>query len=127
MNIENIIKYLELINISNELLGEWIRIFHFTSPIYGLIITLFYSKILVNLYIFFLISVISMFIYFNGCILSKLEKYLCKNDINIVDIFIEIIYSNKENINKKRYIITLIMGFFYVLFVTCVYYYRFIK
>ena len=75
----------------------------------------------------FLISLISMFIYFNGCILSKLEKYLCKNDINIVDIFIEIIYSNKENINKKRYIITLIMGFFYVLFVTCVYYYRFIK
>ena len=125
--IKIIVKYLDSINISNEILGIWIRVFHFVSPLAGLIILLFHHKILAKLYLVFLLICFTMFIYLNGCLLSSVEKKLCENDINIVDIFIELIYKNKEKLNEKRYNLTIIIGFIYIFISLLVYYIRFIQ
>ena len=124
--IKIIIKYCDSINISNEILGIWIRAFHFACPFIGFSILLFHQKILVDLYLFFLLSCFIMFIYLDGCLLSSIEKHLCGNDINIVDIFVEMIYNNKENLNKKRYKLTLIIALIYMFIISLIYYIRFI-
>ena len=125
--IKIIIEYLESINISNDVLGIWIRVFHFVSPFAGLAVLLIHSKLLVNLYLFFLLLCFTMFIYLNGCLLSSIEKKLCGNDINIVDIFVELIYKNKEDLNKKRYNFTIIIGTIYIFICLLIYYIRFIQ
>ena len=73
--IKIIVKYLDSINISNEIIGIWIRVFHFVSPFLGLIILLFHSKILANLFLIFILICFTMFIYLNGCLLSSVESY----------------------------------------------------
>lgn len=125
--IKIIIRYCDSIDISNEILGIWIRSFHFACPFIGFSILLFHHKILVDLYLFFLLSCFIMFIYLNGCLLSSIEKHLCGNDINIVDIFVEMIYNNKENLNEKRYKLTLIIALIYIFIIGLIYYIRFIR
>ena len=125
--IKLIIEYLDSINISNDVLGIWIRVFHFVSPFAGLVVLLIHSKLLVHLYLFFLFICFTMFIYLNGCLLSSIEKKLCGNDINIVDIFVELIYKNKEDLNRKRYQLTIIIGTIYIFFCLLIYYIRFIQ
>jgi len=113
-------------NIKEDIIGEWIRVFHFTCPFIGLLLVIYYNKLICLLYLFYLFICIGLFIYLKGCFLSLIEKNLCKNDINIVDIFLCLLYKDiEENKNKNRFKITLIIGIFYILFVILVIYYRF--
>lgn len=113
-------------NIKEDIIGQWIRIFHFTCPFIGLILIIYFNKYICFLYLCFLFTCLSLFIYFKGCFLSIIEKELCKNDINIVDIFLCLLYKDIEkNKNRNRFQITFIIGIFYILFVILVVYYRF--
>ena len=119
------------IPISNNILGQWIKSSHFISPFAILFIILYGPIFLTKLcFIFMIISGI-LFIYLRGCFLSELEKKLCNNNINIVDIIIEIFqgkinYNNKKKISNDRYNYTIKIGIIFFILVFIFSYYRFI-
>ena len=126
--IDNILYFLDILKIKKEVYGTWIRSFHFMSPFIGIFIILFFNKISSIFYILYLFILIFLFHYYKGCYLSIIEKKLCNNDINIVDILLPIFYDNiEEDKNKRRYDITIKIGILYLIFCLTVYYYRFIK
>tara|TARA_B110000208_G_C11795548_1_gene439436 strand:+ start:1191 stop:1610 length:420 start_codon:yes stop_codon:yes gene_type:complete len=129
--IINILFYIcNKIPISNNILGEWIKSFHFMSP-YAIIFIILYGPILlVKLCCIFMLINIILFINMRGCYLSKLEKKLCNNNNNIVDIIIEIFQgkinnNNKIKLSNNRYYYTFRIGIIFFILVSICSYYRF--
>jgi len=111
------------LGLPKELVGFMLKVFHFNIPFYCLVLILFspirVSLVCVSLLIFAVIN----FIYFKGCILSKIEYKLCKNDINIIDPFI-LLCRDKIN-NEKRYKYTLYLAASYFITAALILYIRY--
>ena len=104
-------------------LGNLIRSTHGSLPIIFLTLIScgsFKTVIITNIIVIILLV---SFIVFKGCILSKLEKKLCKEDFVITDPLFEImeIEINNENRFKTLYYI----GIPYIVIINLIIYYRF--
>ena len=111
------------LTLSNKTIGNLIRSTHGSLPIIFLTLIScgsFKTVIITNIIVIILLV---SFIVFKGCILSKLEKKLCKEDFVITDPLFEImeIEINNENRFKTLYYI----GIPYILMINFIIYYRF--
>jgi hypothetical protein len=123
--VDKAIEDIEKGKIPKELVGNHIRILHFIVPLIILYIYLHAPLYLVIMTGANLFIALSLFIYFEGCILSTLEYKLTKSDHNIVDIFL---YGADKPINKaNRMSATYAIAFSYGMLLTFIFCKRFIK
>lgn len=111
------------LSLSNMMIGNTIRSIHGSLPIIFLIMILFAPfniAIITNIIVFILLI---SFILFRGCILSKLERKLCKEDFIITDPIFEIL--DIEINNKNRFYTLYWLGIPYVILINFIIYYRF--
>ena len=125
-------KICKTVPVSERNIGAWIRVIHFSQPAFILFTLLFGPRWLANLGFIGSIVTMLLFIYLRGCWLSHLEKRICADDINIVDIWIELYgikidYSDRALLNRQRYTISIIVGSLWFITAISIYYYRFIK
>ena len=104
--------------ITRREIGIIIRLFHSMMPVLPLLTVLFVSKKLVLFHIIFLIMIMTLFYFFNGCLLSLLEYRLIKDNYSVADPFLKLILVEINNETRKKYtIITLICILLYFIFV----------
>ena len=130
--VDFVIDTCKRIPLSDKIIGEWIRAFHWTSPFGLLYIILHGPYYLATISLICSIFILLLFIYFRGCFLSKAEKILCKDEINISDILIElhgikIDYTDKQLLSKQRYELSIYCLSCWSIIIFSIYYYRFIK
>jgi hypothetical protein len=128
--IDKLEKWCNESKISNKNIGAWVRAYHFNAPIYMLFFVLYGPKWLADIGLFNLLIIILMFIYLRSCWLSLLEKRICSDDVNIVDLWIELFgykvhYDNKIKLNEQRYRATYIIASIYLVILLGSYYNRF--
>ena len=104
--------------ITKREIGIIIRLFHSMMPVLPLLTVLFVSKKLVLFRIIILIMIMTLFYFFNGCLLSLLEYRLIKDDYSVADPFLNLILVEITNETRKKYtIITFIGILLYFIFV----------
>ena len=104
--------------ITKREIGIIIRLFHSMMPVLPLLTVLFVSKKLVLFHIIFLIMIMTLFYFFNGCLLSLLEYRLIKDDYSVADPFLNLILVEITNETRKKYtIIAFICILLYFIFV----------
>ena len=104
--------------ITKREIGIIIRLFHSIMPVLPLLTVLFVSKKLVLFHIICLIMIMTLFYFFNGCLLSLLEYRLIKDDYSVADPFLNLILVEITNETRKKYtIITFIGILLYFIFV----------
>tara|TARA_B100000482_G_C12613865_1_gene300338 strand:- start:333 stop:743 length:411 start_codon:yes stop_codon:yes gene_type:complete len=104
--------------ITRREIGIIIRLFHSMMPVLPLLTVLFVSKKLVLFHIIFLIMIMTLFYFFNGCLLSLLEYRLIKDNYSVADPFLKLILVEINNETRKKYtIITFIFILLYFIFV----------
>ena len=104
--------------ITKREIGIIIRLFHSIMPVLPLLTVLFVSKKLVLFHIIILIMIMTLFYFFNGCLLSLLEYRLIKDDYSVADPFLNLILVEITNETRKKYtIITFIGILLYFIFV----------
>ena len=104
--------------ITKREIGIIIRLFHSMVAVLPLLTVLFVSKKLVLFHIIFLIMIMTLFYFFNGCLLSLLEYRLIKDDYSVADPFLKLILVEISNETRKKYtIITFIGILLYFIFV----------
>jgi hypothetical protein len=117
-------EYIERVDLKYAtLIGAWVRCFHFMAPIACMVLVGIGPKWAANFSVAFLVVVISAYLYFRGCMLSWLEKRLCRDDINIADWLLVVLGCKTDQHNRNM--ITLFFFPFYFAFIMLVYYYRF--
>ena len=124
--IENIASFLKKCNIfklSDKSFGFFLRAFHVNLPLYLVIFMIYGTKVQNILILFGLMLAFVSFIYFNGCVLSKVEKTVDGEDITIIDPFLNIF--NMEKTTKNRMIVSYVIVFFYLSFAILTFNYRF--
>jgi hypothetical protein len=124
-----IIDYLEdkcnKCKINNYIIGQNLRALHVAIPIFLMTLVFLASKQIVKLVIIYFIFVIFLFIYFDSCLVTLLERRLCNDKFTIFDILLEIFNLPIESKTQKKVskiVLTLI-------FILCllVYYLRFCR
>ena len=104
--------------ITKREIGIIIRLFHSMVAVLPLLTVLFVSKKLVLFHIIFLIMIMTLFYFFNGCLLSLLEYRLIKDDYSVADPFLNLILVEITNETRKKYtIIAFICILLYFIFV----------
>ena len=107
-----------------KLLGVWTRSLHFMMPCVSLVCALAGPKWLVKVTIALFAMVVGLYLYLGGCILTWLEKKLCREDVNIADWLLVVL--GHETCSNNRNVITLFFFPFYFMFVVFLYCYRFL-
>ena len=107
-----------------KLLGVWIRSLHFMLPGVCMICAVAGPKWLVKATIDIFAMIVGLYLYLGGCILTWLEKKLCREDVNIADCLLVVL--GHETCNNNRNVITLFFFPFYFMFVVLLYCYRFL-
>ena len=105
--------------ITRREIGIIIRLFHSMMPVLPLLTVLFVSKKLVLFHIIFLIMIMTLFYFFNGCLLSLLEYRLIKDNYSVADPFLKLILVEINNETRKKY--TIITFIFILLYFIDVY------
>lgn len=110
--------------LSDKSLGILIRSFHTSTPVSLLFLSLFAPRYIVNCVVAFLIVVFFLFLIFGGCFLTMVENKICNDDFTIADPFLELL--ELEKTSKNRFNISAIIGGSYCVFITIIYYIRFL-
>ena len=105
------------------MIGNTIRSIHGSLPIIFFVIVLFGTFNVVIITNIIILLLLLSFILFKGCILSKLEKKLCKEDFVITDPLFEIL--DIEINNQNRYYTLYWIGIPYIIIINIIIYYRF--
>jgi len=113
------------LNMSNRTLGIYLRSFHMNLPIYCIIAIIYGSKWVALLCIYNLCLAFIALWFFNGCILSKIEKKIDGEDVVIIDPFMHLL--NIPINSKNRFNTSIVIGSIYMLSVFYIYYKRFIN
>jgi len=102
--------------------GHMIRAFHLSSPLIFILILSLGSNWMIYGSILCIIMIITSFLICNACVLSILEKKLCRDDFNVMHPFLEYhnIEKTKQNLIKASYF----NGFSYILIVIIIVYIR---
>ena len=111
--LEKCIIFCEKTNISKKNIGNYIRAIHLTLPSIITIAICFAPYRYAIFSFILLLFIFSAFVYYNGCLLSYLETHLCKDDFNMVDIFLEL--DNLVITYKNRFYYTLYVAIFSVI------------
>jgi hypothetical protein len=121
---DNCINFLENIPISKKLLCLIIRSVHFSLPIIIFTVVMCASKFFALLFIIFSFIIVLMYVLFGGCILTILEKRLCKENYTVVDPFIELFGLEINSKNRKSFtlctmlpLLVIILLIFYLRFI----------
>jgi len=111
--------------INNYIIGQNIRALHVAIPIFLVTLVFLANKQIVKLVIIYFIIIIFLFIYFDSCLLTLLERRLCNDKFTIFDIILELL--NLPIDNKTQKIVSMITMI--VIFILCilVYYLRFYR
>ena len=111
------------LSLSNYMIGNLIRSIHGSLPIILIVIIIFGTFNVVIITNIIITILLVCFILFRGCILSKLERKLCKDDFVITDPLFEIL--DIEINNENRFYTLYWIGIPYVILVNFIIYYRF--
>ena len=106
-----------------KLIGVWVRSLHFMFPCTCMVFVVGGPRWLANLTVSFFVLVVGLYLYLKGCILTWLEKKLCREDVNIADCIL--VALGYETDDHNRNVITLFFFPFYFTFIMLVYYCRF--
>lgn len=109
--------------INNYIIGQNVRALHVAIPIFLITLVFLASKQIVKLVIIYFIFVIFLFIYFDGCLLTLLERRLCNDKFTIFDILLEIFNLPIESKTQKK-VSKIVLALIFVLCIL-VYYFRF--
>jgi preprotein translocase subunit SecE len=109
---------------SDKKIYNYLRMFHLFLPTLFLFLILFSNEIVVQYTILVICIIFIMFIAFNGCILSKLERRFCKTNATIIDPLLN--FFNIPITYKNRYNYTISINIFCVVMALIIYYIRFI-
>lgn len=121
--VKNLVKECDKSKISNRTLGIYIRALHICAPLNILLAFLYISKSLYIIIFILLLIALVLFYYFNGCILTMLERDLCGDNFTFIDPFIEA-YDMEMN-NRNRYIVSIRVAIGYILLCLLIFYIRF--
>lgn len=111
------------LNISDKTFGFFMRAFHVNLPIYCVIFLIYGNQFMNICTLIFLVCASISFITFDGCILSMIENEIDKEDITVVDPFLEML--DCKTTNRNRMNISIIIAFFYMGFAFFIYFMRF--
>jgi len=117
------VSQIKKLNISDKTFGFFMRAFHVNLPIYCVIIMIYGNQIMNICTLIFLICVSISFITFDGCILSMIENDIDKEDITIVDPFLEMFDYKTTNQNRMK--LATAIAVFYMCFAFFIYFMRF--
>jgi hypothetical protein len=106
--LDDIIKKIDQSKISNKCVGVWIRAMHFNAPIYLLLMILFGNFNISLMAIILLMLNALLYIILGGCWITKLEKELCGDSVDGVDLLLDII--NIKNTENNKDVGTVIVG-----------------
>jgi hypothetical protein len=110
--------------LDDETICSTLRFFHSLFPLAVAYAILFGSKKIFYILMVANIIIYSLFIYFNGCILTRLEKRFCDDDFIVADPFLEFLGIPVNHDTRFKFTIYwFILNFFLAI---SVYYYRFI-
>lgn len=129
MNIQNKLldfseKLLRSTGLDDQTICSTLRFFHSLFPLAVAYAILFGSKKIFYILMVANIVIYSLFIYFNGCILTRLEKRFCDGDFIVADPFLEFLGIPVNHDTRFKFTIYwFILNFFLAI---SVYYYRFI-
>ena len=104
-------------------LGTIVRSIHISSPLINLLLIAYAPFIISTFIVIYTFIVYALFIYFDGCFLSKLEKLFLKDDFNMVDCLL--LLTKQPITHENRLKISYIAGPSYAFIVLAIYYYRF--
>jgi len=121
--VKNLVEECDKSKISNRTLGIYIRALHICAPLNILLAFLYISKSLYIIIFILLLIALVLFYYFNGCILTMLERDLCGDNFTFIDPFIEA-YDMEMN-NRNRYIVSIRVAIGYILLCLLIFYIRF--
>jgi hypothetical protein len=121
--IEQIVERINSGRVSGKNIGFLIRTIHFVAPLTVLSTIINGTHVTVVLQILFMILSMIAFFIFDGCIVSMIESRLCKDDILIIDPFLEI--AGYEVTNRNRKYGTYLIGGSYIISIILIYFYRF--
>ena len=130
MNIQNKIldfseKLLRKSNLSDNTICNILRFLHSIFPLAVAYAILFGSKKIFYILMVANIVIYSLFIYFNGCILTRLEKRFCDDDFIVADPFLEFLGIPVNHDTRFKFTIYwFILNFLLAL---GIYYYRFMR
>jgi hypothetical protein len=109
--------------INNYTIGQNVRALHVAIPIFLITLVFLASKQIVKLVIIYFIFVIFLFIYFDSCLITLLERRLCNDKFTIFDILLEIFNLPIESKTQKK-VSKIVLALIFVLCIL-VYYFRF--
>jgi len=110
--------------ISKRTLGNAIRCYHVSYPIFLLLLVFYASKICVQVIILSLFIAMFFFIICNGCILTMLENRLCGDEFTLADLWIEMMDLKLDN--KARMTMSFVIAAGFCTFVGIIYAIRFV-
>ena len=87
--------------ISKNNISIWIKTYHYSLPTILLILISLGNIYIANFTLIIIIIIVIGFIYFKGCLISTLERNICNNKTNIVDIWIEYFECKRINYNNN--------------------------
>lgn len=107
--LDSIIHIIDYFGLNHKKTGEFIYYIHFIlAIIIGLIIFLSSDKRIILFFILLTILHNISYIYFNGCIITKLEYKLTNENYTIIDPFLKIL--NIKITGKNRHYMTLLVA-----------------
>lgn len=118
--IDNVDNYTTL---SKKSIGFIVRTLHATIPIMAIVISVVATKLVCILNMMGMAFVCILFFLFDGCLLTKLEFELCKDDFTVIDPVLELLQIEVTNVN--RVFITRVGFLLYVITLPMIYYGRF--
>ena len=131
--VDYILKQIRMIDCPDKLSGFLLRCLHLHLPIYLLLMLLYVPLIIANIVIVISVMILIGYIYYGGCILTSVEKELCKStdaveDIGYITIVDPLILLNKDKIsNETRHTYTIIVQTCWVITMILIYVKRIIR
>jgi hypothetical protein len=119
------VSQIKKLNISDKTFGFFMRAFHVNLPIYCVIVMVYGSQFMNICTLIFLLCVSISFITFDGCILSMIENDIDKENIAIVDPFLEMFGYKTTNQNRMK--LATGIAVFYMIFAFFIYFKRFLE
>lgn len=119
--VETLLRQFE---IPDQKICSYLRLFHYFLPLFAALLILVSSKTIVHITLIIIIFIFIMFICFDGCILTRLEKRFSNEDYTIMDPLLNLL--NVPINNKNRYKYSIYKTLFCFLLIWIIYYIRFI-
>lgn len=121
--VKKCVSIIRSIGLPDEITAFMMRSFHINSPIYALLLVALLPMKYSVFIVFFAIFVIVSGIFFKGCVLSGVEKELCKNTpsceefifYTVIDPFIILFGKNINHYNRNMFSLIVTISWFCII------------